>query len=311
VVIHHVYANRSNVGDWLAARGIQSLLRGQEIAEHFCDEPFVVDTLRALSQCGDDDLVVIGGGGLFMDYFTPFWEGVRDIDVQVPVCIWGVGYCELKHELTLPPQQLIEEVVRKSSVCVVRDELTRQRLVRCKLVAPVACPSLCVLGPPKGERQGILHVDNYTTVGVKAYEAMEMFGRQMADRLGCPYRKTNNRIPPGDERALKSVLTLYAESEFVLSSGLHGCVIGAAMGCKVLAVSADQKIDSFMRAAGLQRWVCDSEDLARLPQIWETLASQQQPLDFLERSRRRHCDVANRLTRGRSKDVCTSPFTVF
>ena len=40
-MIHHVFANRSNIGDWLSARGIQALLGPQRVMEHLCDEPFV------------------------------------------------------------------------------------------------------------------------------------------------------------------------------------------------------------------------------------------------------------------------------
>ena len=40
-MIHHVFANRSNIGDWLAARRIQHLLRPLTVKEHLCDEPFV------------------------------------------------------------------------------------------------------------------------------------------------------------------------------------------------------------------------------------------------------------------------------
>src|SRR5688500_18355984 len=98
-MIHHVYANRSNIGDWLSALGIQSLLGSRPVIEHLCDEPFVAETLAALSACTADDLIVIGGGGLFMDYFTPFWEGFRQIADKVPFCIWGTGYCDLKREI--------------------------------------------------------------------------------------------------------------------------------------------------------------------------------------------------------------------
>ena len=97
-MIHHVFANRSNIGDWLSALGIQSLLAPHEVVEHLCDEPFVPDTLAALAETTADDLIVIGGGGLFMDYFTSFWAGLLEIAPRAPVCIWGVGYCDIKAE---------------------------------------------------------------------------------------------------------------------------------------------------------------------------------------------------------------------
>ena len=71
-MIYHVYANQKNIGDWLSARGIQSMLEPHPVRELLCDEPFVPKTIEILGQAGPDDLVVIGGGGLFMDYFAPF-----------------------------------------------------------------------------------------------------------------------------------------------------------------------------------------------------------------------------------------------
>ena len=70
-MIHHVFANRSNIGDWLSAIGIQALLAPCKVTEHLCDQPFVAGTLGELSTAGEGDLIVIGGGGLFMDYFEP------------------------------------------------------------------------------------------------------------------------------------------------------------------------------------------------------------------------------------------------
>ena len=94
-MIYHVYANQSNIGDWLSAIGIQSLLAPAAITELFCDAPFVADTLATLAVASKGDAVVVGGGGLFMDYFTPFWEGLRAIVDSVPTYLWGVGYCDL------------------------------------------------------------------------------------------------------------------------------------------------------------------------------------------------------------------------
>ena len=48
-MITHVFANRSNVGDWLSAQGIQSLLAPTPVRELLCDDPFVPDTLAALA----------------------------------------------------------------------------------------------------------------------------------------------------------------------------------------------------------------------------------------------------------------------
>ncbi len=65
-MIYHIFANRSNVGDWLSAIGIQKLL-GIPVAECLCDMPFIAETFALLNNARANDLIVIGGGGLLMD----------------------------------------------------------------------------------------------------------------------------------------------------------------------------------------------------------------------------------------------------
>lgn len=295
-MIHHVFANRSNIGDWLSARGIQSLLNQFEVEEHLCDEPFVGVTLSRLAKAGRDDLIVIGGGGLFMDYFEPFWRGLRDIAGRVPFCIWGVGFCDLKLEASLPARTLLETIVAQSSLCVVRDELTRRHLERCELPTPVACPSVAVLRKPQQDGFGFLHVNNHSTAGETAYEAMCDAGRDFAARTGRSYHETNNHIKAGNERAMQAALDLYAGSDVILSSGLHGCIIGLAMGRKVLAVSGDYKIEAFMKAAGLSEWVCDITEVGTVGERLASLSEQTPRREFLSRARVQNQFVAERVS---------------
>ena len=292
-MIHHVFANKSNIGDWLSALGIQSLLAPQPVVEHLCDEPFVPETLKQLADTGPEDLIVIGGGGLFMDYFLPFWEGFREIARRTAFCIWGVGYCDLKRARSRPPAALLTEIIGQSRFCSVRDELTRRRLPECRLPPPTACPSLCVLGPPSEPGFGVLHVDNYTTAGAEVYEFMDACAREFAATTGRPFRATNNHLPSPGEVA--PVLKQYALSDLVLSSALHGCVLALAMGRKVLAVSGDRKIESFMEAAGLDEWVCDLHEIDRISERLSRLHEQPAPHDFLRRALDANVSIARRV----------------
>lgn len=291
-MIHHVYANRSNIGDWLSARGIQSCLAPWPITEHLCDEPFVPETLAALHQATAEDLIVIGGGGLFMDYFTPFWHGLRTIAERVPVAIWGVGYCDLKQEPSLAPRDRLVEVIEHSRLCVVRDELTRTYLALPSLPHPALCPSVLLIHPPDERGHDVLHVDNYTTAGAAVYEAMGAHARTFARRTHRPYRKTNNRIEAGSERELAATLRRYERSDIVVSSALHGCIIAVAMGRKVIAVSGDRKIEAFMEAVGLREWVLNLDQVDDLPARLEALPMQPHRLAEMERARNANQEIA-------------------
>ena len=284
-MIHHVFANRSNIGDWLSAIGIQKLLGDVEVTEHLCDAPFVDDTLSALAQASEEDLIVIGGGGPFMDYFEPFWEGLLDVAGHVPFVIWGVGYCDLKREPSRASRSLMDAVASRARLCVVRDDLTHRHLAGCSLPTPVPCPSLAAVDRTIEPAFGLLHVDNYSTAGADVYEAMEERGRAFANTTGRYLRKTNNRIDSGNRAALVETLAKYAASDLVLSSALHGCILAVAMGRKVLAVSGDWKIEAFMEAAGLGAWVLAQEDTDRLPSLLDRLTTQPDRGEFVLRSR--------------------------
>jgi hypothetical protein len=83
-----------------------------------------------------------------------------------------------------------------------------------------------------------------------------------------------------------------ARADTVLSSALHGCVAGVAMGRKVLAVSGDRKIEAFMHAAGLGNWVIDASEVHRVPYRLRKLDAPPPAHDFIQRARRENAAVA-------------------
>ena len=294
-MIYHVYANQKNIGDWLSGRAIQMLVGATEVRELFCDEPFVPETLAALSQATVNDLILIGGGGLFMDYFTPFWEGFRPIADRVKFCIWGVGYCDWKRQPSRTPSSLLTGIIRRSELCVVRDELTRRHLSECHLPPPVCCPSINLVQTiPPGN--GVLHVDAWGEVGEANYEFMQTMGKDFAGRTGRNFNSLNNEVHPAREHELAEALDKYIAAELILTARLHGCIIGLAMGRKVLAVSCDRKIESFMEAAGLRDWVVDVEDVREnLPVMLEALPNQPDISDFIADVRGANHEIASKI----------------
>lgn len=276
-MIYHVYANRSNIGDWLSAKGIQKLLHPLPVTECLCDTPFVEETMNILSAATPHDLIVIGGGGLIMDYFVSFWEAFQHIIHRVSYVIWGIGCCDLKDEATLPPAGLMEKIAAQAILCVVRDELTKKFLRHVTMPAPVACPSINCIAPYPQHGNGILHVSNFTTVGAEAYEAMRAAAQAFADRHGVIFRETNNRIEKDSEAGMNEVLLRYQKSALVISSALHGCIVALAMGLKVMAVSNDRKIDEFMAAVGLSDWTLSKNDTHLIPEYLDKLSTQPSP----------------------------------
>jgi polysaccharide pyruvyl transferase WcaK-like protein len=140
-------------------------------------------------------------------------------------------------------------------------------------------------------------VDHYDDVGPETYEVMTRMAEAFAERTGRSYRQKNNLISAGHAGQLKAVLDLYASADLVLTSRLHGCIIALAMGRKVLAVSGDRKVESFMEAAGLRDWVCDLDEIDRLPRRLQALPSQIVPTQFVDRARVQNRAVATHVRR--------------
>ncbi len=281
-MIYHIYANQSNIGDWLSAKGIQKLLGDREITECFCDEPFVGETMEVLKNATKDDLIVIGGGGLLMDYFIPFWQAFQSIAERIPFVIWGIGYCDIKHELSLPPNKLIEQIVNKARLCIVRDELSRSYLPYASLPDPIPCPSLNIVTMVIELGKDILHAVNYTTVTPGAYEIMCDITKGYAQENDITYRETNNLVSKGGEAEMENILSIYRQSKIVVSSALHGCIIAVAMGLKVIAVSGDRKIDEFMKAVGLGEWVLNYNEAHLLNEKLQIVDKQFLDFNLLE-----------------------------
>jgi hypothetical protein len=138
-------------------------------------------------------------------------------------------------------------------------------------------------------------VDHYNNVGVEIYERMVEIAEEFAERTGRTCRQTNNLLSTGHKGQLQKILDLYISSDLVLTSRLHGCIIALALGRRVLAVSGDHKVESFMHAAGLGEWVCDLDDVDSLPARLEKLPGQKLPVEFIVEGRRQNKLVAEKI----------------
>lgn len=307
-MIYHIYANRSNIGDWLSAKGIQKLLSPLEVTECFCDVPFIKETIKRLSPATENDFIIIGGGGLLMNYFTPFWEAFKPIAERVPFCIWGIGCCDLKNESSLPPKSLIEGMINNSELCIVRDDLTRSYLKSCNIPLAVPCPSINIIEPVLEQRKGILHVAHGAAVGIEVYNAISDAAKFFSEKTGRDYYETNNRISNDSEKEMDHVLSKYRMADLMISSRLHGCIIGVAMGIKVLAISGDRKVDAFMKAVGLHEYVLEPGEIQLISERLEELPLQNSPVSVLKNIRDQNRDVAHKirgiaLQAGLSRDI--------
>jgi polysaccharide pyruvyl transferase WcaK-like protein len=95
----------------------------------------------------------------------------------------------------------------------------------------------------------------------------------------------NNCIQAGSAAELQRMLDSYRESDLVVSSRLHGCIIALALGKKVLAISGDRKVESFMARAGLGQWVVDAQNVQAIPGYLKRIEQQGSAQEFIDTSR--------------------------
>lgn len=283
-MIHHVYANRSNIGDWLAARGIQGLLAGVPLEEHLCDAPFVPDTLATLRRASERDLIVIGGGGLFMDYFVPFWEGFLDLIGDRTFVVWGVGVCDMKARPTIPDRALLDSIRARAAMLAVRDDHTRALMgLRDQQVVP--CPAMNAVTTTPVAGRNLLYADAYDNIGERAHARVVQALSAFAAATDRAYLQTDNTIEAGRTGELHALLDRYAAADIIVASRLHGCILAAALGRKLLAISGDRKVEAFMQQAGLHEWVAPAETLEALESNLWRLSDQPEVADFVARAR--------------------------
>jgi polysaccharide pyruvyl transferase WcaK-like protein len=149
-----------------------------------------------------------------------------------------------------------------------------------------------VVWPPRQAGFGLLHADNYTAVGEELYEATCRVTARFAAASRRPLRRTNNILARPGEEELAGLLSLYAASDIIVSSRLHGCIIAVAMGKKVIAVSGDFKVDAFMAAAGLEKWVCSQGTMEHLEVLLATVETQPPVTSFVAAARTQNTRVA-------------------
>ena len=285
----------------MSAIGIRRLLGDPRMTRHYCDEYFLPETMEHLTALGPQDVVVIGGGGLFQEYFVPFWRPFLELAAarRIPFCIWGVGLCVAEKKPPASTLTLFREVARTSGLCIVRDAASRRMLGSADVAPPVPCPSIVPAQALQAapERRGLLHAVHSDLVTPEDSDRVREIAKAFADDTGRSYRETDNRLPQGDAAALRANLAIYASADMVLSSRLHGCIVGLAMGCRVLAMSSDPKVEAFMELAGLGEWVCGTVDVQTIQRKLSMLEHQPPAEAFIAKAIEANHQVAEKVGR--------------
>lgn len=272
MTLFHIYANNINVGDQFSALGIKSLLpKDLNIVNLYWERGYYKRTRQALSSLNEKDLVIIGGGGLFKDYFYGLWELLVRKVKKKSLIIWGVGVCDNKKRETLLPEDLLDEVVKKSIAIFVRDEYTKSIIpVNGSMVEVVGCPSVFIVDKWKIKKtRYLLHVVHPDLLG----EEMMNWRREckkMAKVMDLAYVESNHLASVNPFMRLGSITRLkkyYCGAAVVVSSRLHGVIFGSALGKPVIPISGDNKIEGYWIETLGGDSVLETKDSRRLKEI--------------------------------------------
>jgi len=300
-----LYGNDWNIGDHLAARGIEVALglpvRALPVEGNVALSPM----LRQLSA---DDAVVVGGGGLFKGSFDSFWRTLlSSLDRRVPIVVWGVGVCDVVGRDTVGDRWLHGEIARRSIACAVRDEQSADglpgdvQIVACPAHLAVrelfrgahrSCETLLYLEHPElleaiSQRVGVrtvgtklaAQISHLATASGRRFDAFDnrvarrrddrwLSGRVATRAPGVPryIRRVRNSA------VLAAVSQHYLPADLIVTSRLHGAIIGFALGKPVVALSGDRKIDSYFGEVDLPEYVTASPE--ELPALAESFRTQ-------------------------------------
>jgi|GEM_PF-2472659 len=259
----YIYADRSNVGDYISSFGIQKLMNEKGI-ELFCSpkgHAELKNTLMKAKRSGNKYFAIVGGGGLLQSVFDPFWELL--LESEIPFAVFGIGINKMSgREMT--KNFLMEKIARHSGFIVVRDDMTKSELARyCDGVINVGiCPSANYLYPNYWQANAVnnkillhaVHYDDIRIIGGECRKISENL-KKTAAKLGLIYKEQNNI-----NSNYKHVLNDFYQSRIVVSSRLHGCIISYCMGIPFIALQCDNKIDAFINThAPKHQSVCIDE----------------------------------------------------
>jgi polysaccharide pyruvyl transferase WcaK-like protein len=285
-MIFHIYADQTNIGDLLSARGIQRILGNlkmkefifREYMEKFGDNwhSEMCDEIQRSAKKGD--LIIIGGGGLFHGCFENFWIEFLKREYSALSYLWGVGNCELKDEVTLLPQEIKEKILQKTKILSVRDQRTATWLAANEKLKVVGCPSFNYFG--MFQKKNIFKSKRIKHLLYVKHEGLEKhFEKDITTQIGN-ITAINNLELKSIDNSIKSaentneLLENYRWADLIISSRLHGCIIGHAMGKRIVAISNDHKIDEFMLSIKNNHLIYNPEEFSTHPPHFDEFMKQ-------------------------------------
>jgi len=265
----YIYANKRNVGDYISHLGVKTIVN-IDGPSSFCSTVYLKRLEKQLEKYrsrNPDVMLVIGGGGLFQDAFTEFWNLV--LATKLKYCVVGVGINKMHGRKEMPAHTL-KNVIASASYALVRDSESINRLGSYAQSGPVmmsVCPSLNYFSrafwnkAPHNNRL-LLHMVHPSDLRLAEVQR-DIITRNLKDiatKLGLTYAEHSN-MSANHEKCLHSV----RNARIVVSSRLHGCIMSYGMGIPFLPLYCDYKMESFVmthtKVNGIEAKLAERQDV--------------------------------------------------
>lgn len=250
-MLYYCCANEINIGDYFSMLGAKLAigLCGKEEFMELRAKPFS----DFLSLLNDEDTIIIGGGGLFKDYFRRFWIEILDYKKinNFDIILFGVGICDHKNKKnsTVLEKSMIEKIISNSKINFIRHPFDSIGMpvyfTYCPSMYFVSNNFLCYANKKQNK---LLYVSHKDLIGKNKDEEIRKHLQKFCIQNNMGYSEVDNIIR--ENNGINDIMDLYQNSEIVVSTRLHGYIIAKTLGKKVVAISNDHKIEGFANAIG-------------------------------------------------------------
>ena len=194
--------------------------------------------------------VIVGGAGLLHSVFEKFWVDLEK-NCKLPIIIWGIGVCLPDNDQVKGvPKQVVQSVFASAKFANIRDELTRDFYELDPAISITACPTLVHIAnnfkveAKQSSGKQVLHSSHVDLEPTSTTPEI----KQIIEAAGFNYSFTENIET--EKHPLKKILNMYQESDYVVTTRLHGAIIAYAFKRPYIAISFDPKVAAFNKLYG-------------------------------------------------------------
>ena len=253
------YSANRNIGNYLPVLAIHQMLDQELDTWNIHKSPVDWEFVHK-----NYDQVVVGGAGLLHSVFEKFWIDL-DKNCKLPIIIWGIGVCLPDNDLVKGvAKSVVQSVFTKAKFANIRDELTREFYQLGNEVSITACPTLVYIDnnfKVEEKKQAGKKVLHSSHVDLEPISSTPEIKRSIKE-LGFTYNFTENI--ESKKNSLKSILNMYQDCDYVVTTRLHGAIIAYAFKRPYIAISFDPKITAFNKLYGGGVCISDLNQLERL-----------------------------------------------